>query len=69
MAAAAQGYKEKNYVILPDSAAAELGLTPEDVNTARPVVTIRGDEYEVLGIMDSMKLARTLGLDGRSIMP
>jgi hypothetical protein len=69
LAAATQGYKEKNYVILPDSAAAELGLSVEDVNTGHPIVTIRDAEYEVLGIMDTVKLSKTLGLDGRSIMP
>jgi len=69
--AVAKGCKEKNYIILPDTAAAELGLTPEDVNTRHPTVTIVGsaDPYEVLGILDSEKMARTLGLDGRSIMP
>ncbi len=67
--AAARGYKEKNYVILPDSAAQELGLTVEEVNATRPVVTIRDVEYEVLGIMDSVQLSKVIGLDGRSIMP
>lgn len=67
--AAAAGYKQKNYVILPDSAAAELGLTAEEVNTRHPTVTIRDTEYEVLGIIDSVKLSRALGLDGRSILP
>jgi hypothetical protein len=69
MAAAARGYKEKNYVILPDSAAQELGLTVEEVNTTRPVVAIRDTEYEVLGILDSVQLSKIIGLDGRSIMP
>ncbi len=67
--AAARGYKEKNYVILPDSTAAELGLTPEEVNTRHPIVTIREAEYEVIGILDSVRMAKTLGLDGRSILP
>ena len=71
LAAVASGYKEKCYIILPDTAAAELGLTPEDVNMGHPKVTIAGntEPYEVLGILDSAKVARTLGLDGRSIMP
>jgi hypothetical protein len=69
--AVAKGYKEKNYIMLPDTAAAELGLSKEDVDggTNRPIVNIRGANFEVLGILDTEKMGRVLGLDGRSILP
>ncbi len=69
--AVAKGQKEKNYIMLPDAAAAELGLSPADVagGTNRPIVIIRGAEFEVLGILDTEKMGRILGLDGRSILP
>ncbi len=69
LAAAREGYQEKNYVILPDTAAADIGLTAADVDNGHPTVTIRGDEYEVLGILDTVNLAKIQGLDGQSIMP
>ncbi|MEI6148662.1 MAG: FtsX-like permease family protein [bacterium] len=67
-----KGQKEKNYIMLPETAAAELGLSPADVDgggTNRPVVKIRGMEFEVLGILNTEKMSRMLGLDGRSILP
>jgi hypothetical protein len=67
--AVAKGYKERNYIMLPDTAAAELGLTPEEVNTGHPTVKIRGMEFDVLGILDTEKMSRMLGLDGRPILP
>jgi hypothetical protein len=63
------GYKEKSWVILPDTAARELGLTAEDVDRGDAMVTIRGLDFEVLGIIDSLELAKLTGLDGRSILP
>jgi hypothetical protein len=69
LAAAKEGRRTPNYVILPDAAARELGLTVEDVDNGHPTVTIRGQEYEVFGIIDSVALGRTVGPDGSSIMP
>jgi hypothetical protein len=69
MAAVGSGYRAKNYVILPDTAARELSLSVEDVNTQHPVVSIRGVEYEVLGILDPVDAAKCLGLDGQPILP
>jgi len=67
--AAATGYKPCNYVILPDTMAAEIGLTPKDVDSGHPTVLIRGEEYEVQGIIDALKLDKHVGMDGASILP
>ena len=63
------GYKAQNYVILPDTVARTLGVSIEDVNTGAPTVTIRGEIYAVLGIIDSLELSKVLGPDGKSILP
>ena len=67
--ASKRGYKEQNYVILPQSAAEELGLSVQDVDSGHPVVSIRGTDYEVLGIIDQVELTKCVGLDGKSILP
>lgn len=61
--------KARNYVILPDTVAKELGISVEEVNTGHPMVAIRDDAYEVLGIIDSVALSRCVGLDGKPILP
>ena len=63
------GYKALNYVILPDTIARTLGVSIEDVNSGTPTVTIRGEIYTVLGIIDSLELSKVLGPDGKSILP
>lgn len=63
------GYKAQNYVIVPDTAAKALGISVEEVNTGEPTVTIRGQTYIVLGIIDSLELGKVLGPDGKSILP
>ncbi len=69
--AAAQARKEQqqNYVLLPDSAARDLGLSVDDVNAGHPVVDIRGEPYEVLGIFDTTALNAYTGMDGQSVLP
>jgi hypothetical protein len=64
------GYVNKRRVILPDIAARELEIKPEDINTGTGVtVSIRGDLYEVTGIIDSARLQAHLDIDGRSLLP
>ncbi|MEI7436203.1 MAG: FtsX-like permease family protein [bacterium] len=69
IAAARDSVRERFEVIIPDTAARDLGLSVEDVDNGRPTVTIRGDTYEVRGIMDTLALAKYIGLDGQSILP
>ena len=69
MAAVAPPAPSKNYVVIPDSMAQELNLTAQDVETGEPTVLIRGLEYTVRGIFDSVKLDTMLGMDGQSILP
>jgi hypothetical protein len=67
--AAREGYKAKSLVILPDVVAKDLAITVDDVNTTNVIVNIRGEDYEVQGIIDSVELSKTAGLDGQSILP
>jgi hypothetical protein len=67
--AARRGYRQTFNVILPDNVARELGITVDDVNRGGQKVVIRGDEYEVTGIIDAVELNRTLGLDGQTVLP
>lgn len=69
LAAAREGRRTPNCVILPLPAASELGLSPELVDSTDVKVTIRGEDYLVLGIFDPEALARIQGLDGRSLLP
>jgi len=64
-----RGYREKRLIILPDTIAHDLGISPEDVNQGQPIISIRGVEFEVQGIIDSTELAKCQGLDGESILP
>lgn len=58
-----------NYVMLPDELAKQLGLTVKDVNEGEPTVMIRGEQYIVRGILDSVVLTERVGMDGQSILP
>ncbi|MCG3147200.1 MAG: hypothetical protein PCFJNLEI_00638 [Verrucomicrobiae bacterium] len=69
LAASRVGRQVRNSVILPDTMAQDLGITRDDVNTTNIFVDIRGEAYEVLGIIDSVGLTKCLGLDGQSILP
>ncbi|MEI6788529.1 MAG: FtsX-like permease family protein [bacterium] len=70
MEALSQGYQSKRQVILPDAIARDLGISSEDVDAENPViVTLRGVEYEVHGIFDSIEMGKCLGLDGQSLLP
>ncbi len=61
--------KSVNYAILPEPVARDLSISIDDVNNGHPAVRIRGMEYEVLGIMDPQELMKSLGPDGKSILP
>ena len=63
------GYKAKNLVILPDTLARELEISPADVDQGPVIIKIRNAEYEVQGIIDAAELAKVQGLDGQSILP
>ncbi|MCE9614249.1 MAG: M28 family peptidase [Lentisphaerae bacterium] len=67
--AARRGARGQRYVILPEPAARELGLSAELVDATNVAVTIRGVTFDVLGIFDPSALARIQGLDGRSLLP
>lgn len=68
-AAVANGTRFKREAILPDTVAAELGLTKDAVNEGGAVVNIRGDDYEVIGIIDTAQLDKLTGPDGQSPLP
>ncbi len=64
------GYQSKLQIMLPDVIARDLGIRPEDVDAAEPVlVTLRGVEYVVQGIFDSIEMGKCIGLDGQSLLP
>ena len=70
MAALQAGYQSKRQMMLPDTVARDLGIRPEDVDAATPVVvSLRGVEYEVQGIYDSIEMGKCIGLDGQSLLP
>jgi hypothetical protein len=64
-----KGLVNKRRVILPDLAARELELTTEEVDAGGVQVSIRGDLYEVAGILDSARLQAHVDIDGRSLLP
>lgn len=68
-AALKSGYRERRLVILPESMARELEITPEAVDKSEIEVTIRGDSYIVQGIIDELSLDNVTGLDGRGLLP
>ncbi|MEI6518768.1 MAG: FtsX-like permease family protein [bacterium] len=64
------GYKMVNYVMLPDEVAKKLEISVADVDSGKkPIVTIRNEDYVVLGIFDSIAISKHAGLDGQSILP
>lgn len=68
--ATAQGWKPENFVILPDTIAQALDITVDDINRGTALkVTIRNEEFTVLGIIDSLALTKHVGMDGQSILP
>jgi hypothetical protein len=69
LAARAKGYVNKRLVILPDAAARELEITPQEVDAGGVMVNIRGDLFEVIGIIDSARLQKHIDIDGRSLLP
>jgi len=56
-------------VIIPDVVARALNITVAQVDSGSAVVEIRGEPFEVQGIIDSVKLTDHVGMDGRSILP
>ena len=56
-----------NAVILPDSLAAIVGIGPADVG--RATVELYGEDYQVIGIFDSMALKEVVDLDGEGLTP
>ena len=61
---------EPRPVIISDRIAADLGVTPEQVNGPTSVrVTINGAPFRVAGIFDSQKLNDLHDIDGRGILP
>ncbi len=67
--AIANGFKFRRQAIVPDTVAADLGLSKEEVNAGQAVINIRGEDYDVVGIMDNAQLDKLSGPDGRSPLP
>ncbi len=63
------GYNPQPGLILPDTVARALDITDQDLAVTNVVVQIRGDDYQVLGIIDSLALSEYVGQDGKSILP
>ncbi len=69
LAALERNERPRPMVILPDNVARDLDVTPAELAATNVLVNIRGDEYEVIGILDAQAVDRTMGLDGRAILP
>jgi cell division protein FtsX len=69
LAAQQAGAKTVSYAILPDAVARELGITPDAVHATNLVISIRGEDYTVLGILDSVAVNRLTGLDNKPLLP
>ena len=69
LAALEAGTKQGRCVILPDNVARDLDISTNDVNAGGVTVQIRGDEYEVLGIIDGAALTEYVGVDGKGLLP
>lgn len=67
--AVAEGYNPQPAVILPDTVARALDIRDADLALTNVVVQIRGDDYQVLGIIDALGLSETVGMDGKSFLP
>ena len=59
--------EDHNAVILPDSLAALVGITPADIGNAK--IALYGDEYQVIGLFDSASLKEVVDLDGEALTP
>jgi len=62
-------YQARPLAVLPDTLARELEISPEEVQGDGVEVTIGTSIFHVIGIIDSEKLNRMQGLDGKSILP
>ncbi len=67
--AVAEGYNPRPAVILPDTVARALDIRDEDLARTNVMVQIRGDDYQVLGIIDALALSEAVGMDGKSLLP
>lgn len=56
-------------VIIPDDLADQLGITAEDVNKERVLVTIAGAPFYVWGIFKSSELPNVVDVDGENLIP
>jgi hypothetical protein len=68
-AAVAAGYNAMPAVIVPDTVARALDISDEDLGRTNIVVEIRGEAYQVTGIIDAITLSEYVGMDGKSILP
>ncbi len=70
-AAVKTGARNNQLLILPDTVAQQLEITPEDVDAGDVELKVPGmpHPFIVQGIIDSQALNKLLGLDGRSILP
>lgn len=64
-----EGYKAEPAVILPDTVARALDIRDDDLAITNVVVQIRGTNYRVLGIIDSLALGEATAMDGKSFLP
>lgn len=56
-------------VMIPDTAAAELLITPAEVDAGNVFLTVSGTRCEVVGIFSAQSLSTLRDLDGRGILP
>ena len=56
-------------VIIPDTAAEELGIFPEDVDRGPVPLTIGGEHYFVWGVFDSHGFDKVVDVDGQNLLP
>ncbi|MBM4164543.1 MAG: FtsX-like permease family protein [Lentisphaerae bacterium] len=68
-AAVAAGYNSMPSVIVPDTVARALDISDDDLRLTNVVVEIRGEAYQVTGIIDAITLTEYVGMDGKSILP
>jgi hypothetical protein len=69
MAALANGYTPRNFALIADETAKELNISIAQVNAGPVPINIRGEEFLVWGIFDSLNLTSHVGMDGESILP
>ena len=56
-------------ILIPDSMAAAMSLTPEQVDGGKEFTSINGKQFRIHGIFDSSKLQDLQDVDGRSVLP